>query len=113
MFENSIYSVISPEGCAAILWKDSSKAAEAARTLGITADRLSALGLVDGVIAEPVGGAHKDHAVAAENMRKALVEHLQPLLKKNLEELVKDRYAKFRKMGEFYEEGKLVTSRVR
>jgi len=112
MLENSIYSVISPEGCAAILWKDSSKAAEAAKSLAITADRLLSLGLIDKIVPEPLGGAHKDFSLMMENLKKVLRESLDSLCAKDIDSILKDRYNKFRRMGEFYEGGKLVSSRI-
>jgi len=112
MLENSIYSVISPEGCAAILWKDSSKAAEAAKSLAITADRLLSLGLIDKIVPEPLGGAHNDFSLMMENLKKVLRESLDSLCAKDIDSILKDRYNKFRRMGEFYEGGKLVSSRI-
>ena len=101
MMENSIYSVISPEGCAAILYKDASKAAEAAENLKITANSLLELGTIDGVIPEPVGGAHRDHDTAAANLKKVVMEAFNELKDKDVAELTKARYNKFRKIGFF------------
>ncbi|HLB24745.1 MAG TPA: acetyl-CoA carboxylase carboxyltransferase subunit alpha [Nitrospirota bacterium] len=103
MLEHSIYSVISPEGCAAILWKDGSKASEAAELLKLTAQDLKKLEVIDEVIKEPLGGAHRDYNVTAKNMEKALKKHLKDLSKLSAEELAGDRYNKFRVMGNFEE----------
>ena len=99
IFENAYYSVISPEGCAAILWKDRSHAEEAAGALKIGASDLIELGVVDEVVPEPIGGAHRDPEACAESLRKALSANLKKLLRSNLDKLVDDRYAKFRAMG--------------
>ncbi len=101
MLENSYYSVISPEGCAAILWKHRSHAPEAAEALKLTARDLQQLGLIDGVIPEPLGGAHTDHAQIAEALKTTLVTNLKALLDVPIEKLIKQRYEKFRKIGEF------------
>jgi acetyl-CoA carboxylase carboxyl transferase subunit alpha len=103
MLEHSIYSVISPEGCAAILWKDGAKAPEAAELLKLTAQDLSQLGIADEVIKEPTGGAHRDYAQTAKNVEKALKKHLKELSKLSPEELIEDRYRKFRAIGQFIE----------
>ena len=102
MMENAVYSVISPEGCAGILWRDGSKAPEAAEALKITAPDLKRLGVVDGIVKEPAGGAQKNHAAAAENVRKAVLAALAPLAKLAPEELLERRYAKLRAMGNFF-----------
>lgn len=99
MLENAIYSVISPEGCAAILWKDESKAEEAARALRLSSKDLLRLGVVDEVIQEPPGGGHEDQEEMAERLKKALLKHLQELLKIELPSLLTRRYKKFRQMG--------------
>ena len=101
MMENAYYSVISPEGCAAILWKHRKHAPEAAEAMKITAPDLGALNLIDEVIPEPKGGAHQDHAMAAENLRKAVLNQLQALQKLSMEELLSQRYEKFRQYGEW------------
>jgi acetyl-CoA carboxylase carboxyl transferase subunit alpha len=101
MMENAYYSVISPEGCAAILWKHRKHAPEAADALKLTAGDLSELGLVDGVIAEPMGGAHQDHGAAVKNLRAAVIRELDVLVGRPLETLLEERYAKFRRVGEF------------
>jgi acetyl-CoA carboxylase carboxyl transferase subunit alpha len=101
MMENAYYSVISPEGCAAILWKHRKHAPEAADALKLTATDLSELGLVDGVIPEPMGGAHQDHGAAVGNLRAAVIRELDGLVGRPIEALLEDRYAKFRRVGEF------------
>jgi len=111
MLENSIYSVISPEGCASILWKDSSKAAQAAEAMSITADKLFRLGVIDSIIKEPLGGAHRDVPFTAVNVKNEILKFLNPLLGRPVEQLLRDRYHKFRVMGEFIENGKVVTSK--
>jgi len=103
MMENAYYSVISPEGCASILWKDSSKAPEAARALRISAADLLNMGIVDEIIAEPLGGAHKNPAEAGKNLKEALLRNLLPLLKKSPTELLEERYQRFRNYGKFIE----------
>ena len=100
ILEHAIYSVISPEGCAAILWKDSSRAEEAAEGLQLTSDKLLELGLVDRVVPEPVGGAHIGHRQTAQVLNKYLVEALERSEKLTPEERVEARYRKFRRMGE-------------
>lgn len=92
MLEYATYSVISPEGCASILWKSAEFAAEAAEAMGITADRLSALGLVDQIIPEPLGGAHQDVAFMAANLKAALLDHYQQLAVLSVEQLLDERY---------------------
>ncbi len=101
MMENSIYSTISPEGCASILYRDSTKAEKAADSLKLTAKDLLALKVIDEVVAEPPGGAHRDPARAAELLGRALKEHLKKLKPLSPEGLVMDRYKKFRAMGVF------------
>jgi acetyl-CoA carboxylase carboxyl transferase subunit alpha len=103
MLEYAIYSVISPEGCAAILFGDAAKAPEAAESMRITAPDLLRLGVIDGIVPEPVGGAHRDWEGAAGNLREALREHLRPLVSMSPDDLVADRYEKFRKIGAFEE----------
>ncbi|HMO65030.1 MAG TPA: acetyl-CoA carboxylase carboxyltransferase subunit alpha, partial [Verrucomicrobiota bacterium] len=103
MLENAYYSVISPEGCAAILWKDRKAAPEAARALRITGADLLEFRLVDEVIPEPLGGAHQDPAAAATALKAALVRHLDELTALSPAERLKRRYAKFRAMGHFQE----------
>ncbi len=105
ILENAYYSVISPEGCAAILWKHRKHAPEAAEALKLTAQDLLALGLVDEIVAEPEGGAHHNHELAAANLNKAIIEHLDDLASKSVAELLDTRYQKFRRIGKFVEEG--------
>jgi len=101
MLENAYYSVISPEGCAAILWRHRKHALEAAEALKLTASHLKELGLVDGVVPEPQGGAHQDHQAAAEFLKAAIIESLDALAKQSPEKLLAARYDKFRAMGVF------------
>jgi len=101
VFENSIYSVISPEGCASILWRDGKKAPLAAAALGLTAPDLLRLGVVDGVMPEPLGGAHRDPAQAATTLRAAIIGHLDRLSGVPTEERVEQRLQKYRCMGVF------------
>lgn len=103
MLQYSTYSVISPEGCASILWKSASKAPEAAETLAITADRLKILGLVDQIITEPLGGAHRDPKATMESLRRTLKENLVVLQKKNTEKLLATRYERLMSYGKFKE----------
>jgi acetyl-CoA carboxylase carboxyl transferase subunit alpha len=101
MLENSIYSVISPEACSSILYRDASKAEKAADSLKLTARDLFSMGVIDEVITEPAGGAHRDHKKAAEGLVKALKKHLAVLVQMTPDQLIADRYAKFRAMGVF------------
>ena len=101
MLEHAIYSVISPEGCAAILWKDAAKAPEAAELMRITAPDLLRLGVIDGIVPEPPGGAHRDWEATAANLREALRAELAALNGKTAEALVSERYDKFRRIGVF------------
>ena len=101
VMEFSYYSVISPEGCAAILWKDSARADEAATQLKCTAPELRELGVVDGIVEEPTGGAHQDHDDAATRLDRAIRGHLDDLDRLSPDELVEDRYRRFRKLGAF------------
>ena len=105
MFENSYYSVITPEGCAAILWKDGSAAPKAAAALKVSADHLESLGVVDEVIAEPLGGAHNDVAQAAAALKYSLQKHLNDLKGLSPEQVVDNRYERYRHMGVFEENG--------
>jgi acetyl-CoA carboxylase carboxyl transferase subunit alpha len=102
MMENAVYSVISPESCAAIIWRDSTKAELAAAALRMTAEDLKELGLIDGIVPEPPGGAHENAEVAAQNLRQALRASLDTLMRCSADELVQQRYSKFRKMGNFF-----------
>ena len=103
MLEYAIYSVISPEGCAAILWGDAGKAAEAAESMRITAPDLLRLGVIDAIVPEPVGGAHRDWDGAAVHLRDALRGNLRDLARLSGEDLVAGRYEKFRRIGAFEE----------
>lgn len=103
MLEYAIYSVISPEGCAAILWGDAGKAQEAAELLRITAPDLQRLGIIDGIVPEPVGGAHRNWEQTAAAVRQALRDTLWELKSKSADQLVSDRYEKFRRIGVFEE----------
>jgi acetyl-CoA carboxylase carboxyl transferase subunit alpha len=102
MLENSVYSVISPESCAAIIYRDAGKAEQAAAALRLTAEDLQSLGLIDGIIPEPAGGAHEDADAAAEFLRINLNRHLDNLSALGSEALIQHRYEKFRKMGNFF-----------
>ena len=101
MLEYATYSVISPEGCAAILWGDASKAPEAAELMRVTAPDLLKLGVIDGVVPEPVGGAHRNWEETAESLRAALRDALRELKGASAEALIAERYEKFRRMGVF------------
>ena len=103
ILQNAYYSVISPEACSAILWKDRRHAAEAAEALKLTADDLMRLGVVDEIVPEPEGGAHRDHDTAAANLGGALRRNLQRLTEKPIGQLLKKRYEKFRRLGNFAE----------
>lgn len=104
ILQYSTYSVISPEGCASILWKSADKAPEAAETLGIIAPRLKTLGLVDKIIPEPLGGAHRDYPEMMKNMKKALQESLRGLQKQSTDELLKHRFDRLMAYGKYKEE---------
>ena len=103
MLEYAVYSVISPEGCAAILWKDQERKAEAAEAMKITAPDLLELGVIDGIIPEPLGGAHRDPEETARRVGETVARALAELEKKSPAELVEARYRKFRKLGVFEE----------
>jgi len=103
VLENAYYSVISPEGCAAILWKERSKAPDAAEALKLTANDLFEIGIIDGIIKEPLGGAHRDPNLTAQNIKKELINSLNVLTKVAKKELLETRYSKFRKIGAFKE----------
>ena len=105
MLQYAIYSVISPEGCAAILWKSAAQAPEAAETLGITAHRLKALGLIDRIISEPVGGAHRDPVQMAQLLKRALSDALRQFQGVNPKELLKQRHERIMNYGKFKEIG--------
>ena len=104
IMENAYYSVITPEGCAAILWKDRAYSAKAAEALRLTAKDLLELKLVDGVIEEPLGGAHKDYDSAAAEIKKVILAELSEMEKMTPEELVNQRYERFRKIEFFMEQ---------
>jgi acetyl-CoA carboxylase carboxyl transferase subunit alpha len=104
MLEFAIYSVISPEGCASILFRDAKRSNDAAMAMKITAKDLLELGVIDDIIKEPVGGAHNDPALAASRIKSAINKYLEPLLSLSHRELIADRYNKYRKMG-IFEEG--------
>lgn len=103
MQENAIYSVISPEGCASILWRDTAKAPEAAEAMKITAQDLIELGVVDEIVREPMGGAHRDHNRAASLLRRVIRRHLGELMAMSPEELIAHRYDRFRRLGVYTE----------
>lgn len=105
MLQHSTYSVISPEGCASILWKSAEKASVAAEAMGITAERLHGLGLIDTVVPEPVGGAHRDHAGMAARLHKALQEALRQVSDLTTEELVERRFERLMSYGRFKDVG--------
>lgn len=104
MLEHAYYTVISPEGCASILWRDASKYPDAAQALKITSDDLIELGIVDGAIKEPVGGAHTCYSEMSDNMKAAILDSLKELEGMSAEELKNQRYDKFRAMGRFIEQ---------
>jgi acetyl-CoA carboxylase carboxyl transferase subunit alpha len=104
MMENAVYSVISPEGCASIMWRDPSKKDVAAEALKITAKDLTDLGCVDGIVPEPNGGAHADHDAAAALLDKTLREQFETIRTLPVEELLNQRYEKFRHMAQFFTE---------
>jgi acetyl-CoA carboxylase carboxyl transferase subunit alpha len=111
MLEHAVYSVISPEGCAAILWNDVTKAGEAAGLMRITAPDLLRLGVIDRVVSEPPGGAHRDWEATAAALRGALRESLAALGGTSPDALRSERYEKFRRIGAFEEESRAVTAR--
>jgi acetyl-CoA carboxylase carboxyl transferase subunit alpha len=104
MLQYATYSVISPEGCASILWKSAERAPEAAETMGITAARLKALGLIDRIVSEPPGGAHRDHRATAQSLKKALQDAMRPLGELSPGELVARRYERLMGYGRFKEQ---------
>jgi acetyl-CoA carboxylase carboxyl transferase subunit alpha len=103
MMQYAMYSVISPEGCASILWRSAEMAPEAAEALGITSSRLKTLGLIDRIIPEPLGGAHRDPQMAAQSLKRALAEALKPLQEKKPRELVEERLERLMGHGKFKE----------
>jgi len=103
MLQHSVYAVISPEGCAAILWSDGTKGAQAAEALKLTAKDILDLEVIDEIVPEPAGGAHRDHAAMAQTLHQALVRNLAELKAVPADELIEQRYQKFRKMSRFTE----------
>ncbi|MBI1886900.1 MAG: acetyl-CoA carboxylase carboxyltransferase subunit alpha [Nitrosomonadales bacterium] len=103
MLQYSTYSVISPEGCASILWKSAERAPDAAETMGITTTRLKALGLIDKIVAEPPGGAHRDYAATMQNVKKALQDALKTAQNKPVTSLLQDRFNRLMSYGKFKE----------
>jgi acetyl-CoA carboxylase carboxyl transferase subunit alpha len=101
MLENAVYSVISPEGCASILWRDGTKAPEAAKALHITSSDLAELNVIDGIIPEPVGGAHSHPEATMENVKAAIISNLKELEKVSASHLTENRYKKFAAIGRF------------
>ena len=104
MLENAVYSVISPRGCASILWKDASREREAADRLRITAEDLKGFGICDRILPEPPGGAHTDHAAMSATLHSYLLETIQKYMEIPIAKLLQNRYDKFRKIGEFTEQ---------
>ena len=107
MLENSVYSVISPEGCASILWRDAAKAEVAAEALKITARDLKEFGIIDEIVPEPEGGAHLDHEASAALLGSVLDDSLRDLSRLTIPELLDRRYEKFRRMGQFFEAARI------
>ncbi|MGA7794614.1 MAG: acetyl-CoA carboxylase carboxyltransferase subunit alpha [Candidatus Acidiferrales bacterium] len=107
MLENSVYSVISPEGCASILWRDAAKAEVAAEALKITAPDLKEFGIIDEIVSEPEGGAHLDHEATAALLGSVLDDSLRDLSRLTIPELLERRYEKFRRMGQFFEAARI------
>jgi len=103
MMENAWYCVISPEGCAAILWRDRAMASQAASVMKLTAGDLKELGVIDEVIPEPLGGAHRNADEAAVNLKHALAKNLERLRRKRVPELLEERFQKFRAIGVYQE----------
>ncbi|NOR51914.1 MAG: acetyl-CoA carboxylase carboxyl transferase subunit alpha, partial [Gammaproteobacteria bacterium] len=103
MLQYSTYSVISPEGCASILWKSAERASDAAEALGITSGRLEELGLIDQIIPEPLGGAHRDIDAIAHNVKSAIIENLNHLDTLPLDQLLEERYQRLMSFGNFEE----------
>ncbi len=101
MLEHAIYSVISPEGCASILWRDAGRAENAADALKLTAQNLMEFGMIDEIIAEPVGGAHNDPLATANSIKQSVIKHISQLKKMTVERLVSQRYQRLRKIGAY------------
>jgi len=104
MLQYATYAVISPEGCASILWKSAERAGDAAETMGITAQRLKSLGLIDRIITEPVGGAHRDHQAIAQSLKKNLQDALKQLAGLSVTELIERRFERLMSYGKFKEQ---------
>jgi acetyl-CoA carboxylase carboxyl transferase subunit alpha len=104
MLEHSIYSIIPPEGCAAILWRDPERKAEAASALKLTAEHALELGIIEEIVPEPLGGAHRDWGSAAENLKAALVRNLRQLIEIPGDDLARQRYQRFRNIGRYHED---------
>ena len=103
MMQYSTYSVISPEGCASILWKSAEKAAEAAEAMGLTAERLKELDLVDTIVEEPLGGAHRDIDASAQTLKASLLQTLEHLQTLPIDKLLEQRYSRIMQFGNFTE----------
>ena len=112
ILQYAVYSVISPEGCASILWKDAGKAPEAAESLSLTATKLFNLGLVDKIISEPLGGAHRDPALMALTLRKALADQLGALLTFSTDDLLARRSTRLSLYGKYLEEKSVISTQV-
>jgi acetyl-CoA carboxylase carboxyl transferase subunit alpha len=106
MLEYSTYSVISPEGCAAILWKSPDKLQLAAEAMGITADRIREQGFLDEVVREPLGGAHRDFKTMGENLKETLVRHLDSIQQQDMQTILATRYQRIMSFGVFEESSK-------
>jgi acetyl-CoA carboxylase carboxyl transferase subunit alpha len=105
MLEHSVYSVITPEGCAAIVWRDGQKKEVAAESLKLTAKDLYRFGVIDEIVKEPLGGAHRDPKRMAESLKEVVEQHLRELEEMEIDEILKNRYEKFRRMGSFVDDG--------
>jgi acetyl-CoA carboxylase carboxyl transferase subunit alpha len=104
VLENAYYSVISPEGCAAILWKNSNRASEAAEALKLTAEELLRFGIIDEIVKEPLGGAQREPQETAKNIKESFIKNLEELSKFSKDELIQRRYEQFRRIGMFSEQ---------
>ena len=102
MLQNAIYSVISPEGCASILWRDNNKSELAADSLGITAEILKKHNIIEEVISEPIGGAHRDHSIIIKNVENAIAKHLKEIKSYSQDQLLISRQEKFIQYGRFF-----------
>ena len=100
--QHAYYSVISPEGCASILWRDGERKVDAANVLKLTSKDLYSRGFIDGIVEEPLGGAHRNPKLAADNLKDAILKHIESIESMSADELADDRYSKFRAFGEFY-----------